>query len=105
MYLPLTLEVYDRLFINSLGFMVVDEIRKHQLGLTRRMNSVSILDFFTPKVFLILIIAGAGQGQLPSLLEGPNFINRGKNVIMCAHKCTKCYPDLLANPVSAPKCT
>ena len=30
-YLPLCLEVYRRLLINSLGFMVVDEIEKHLL--------------------------------------------------------------------------
>ena len=35
MYLPLALEVHNRLIIDSLGFMVVDKIRKHLLGLTQ----------------------------------------------------------------------
>ena len=35
MYLSLVLEVYNRLFIDSLGFMVVDKIKKYQLGLTQ----------------------------------------------------------------------
>ena len=30
MYLPLALDVYNRLFIDSLGLMAVDEIRKHE---------------------------------------------------------------------------
>ena len=32
MYLPLALEVYNRLFIESLGVLVVNEIKKHLLG-------------------------------------------------------------------------
>ena len=31
-YLPLALDVYNRLFIESLGVLVVNEIRKHLLG-------------------------------------------------------------------------
>ena len=32
MYLPVALEVYNRLFIDSSGFMAVDEIKKRLLG-------------------------------------------------------------------------
>ena len=34
MYLPLTLKMYNRLFIDSLGITVVERIKKHVLGLT-----------------------------------------------------------------------
>ena len=33
MYLTLALEVYNRLFIDSLGFVAVDIIEKHMLAL------------------------------------------------------------------------
>ena len=33
MYLPLALEVYNKLIIDILGFMGVDEIKKHLFGL------------------------------------------------------------------------
>ena len=39
MYLALALEVYNRLFINTFGFMVVDKIKKHMLGLAQPNNS------------------------------------------------------------------
>ena len=29
MYLPLALEEYSRLFVDSLGFMAVDKVKKH----------------------------------------------------------------------------
>ena len=32
MYVPLALEVYNRPFIDNLGFMAVDKIKKHLLG-------------------------------------------------------------------------
>ena len=35
MYLPLALEVYNRLFMGSLGLMAVAKIKKHLLGLTQ----------------------------------------------------------------------
>ena len=41
MYLPLALEVYNRLFINSLGFMVVDKVKTHLLRLTQSILTVS----------------------------------------------------------------
>ena len=34
-HLPLSYEVYNRLIIDSLGFMVVDTIKKHLLGFTQ----------------------------------------------------------------------
>ena len=38
MYFPLALEVYNRLFIESLGFMAVDIIEKYLLGLAQLSN-------------------------------------------------------------------
>ena len=35
MYIPLDLEAYNRVFIDSVGFMVIDKIKKHLLGLTQ----------------------------------------------------------------------
>ena len=35
MYLSLVLEMYNSMLIASLGFIVVDEIKKHLLGLTQ----------------------------------------------------------------------
>ena len=35
MYLPLDLEMYNILFIDSLGFMEGDKIKKHLFGLTQ----------------------------------------------------------------------
>ena len=34
-YLPLPFEVFNRLLIYSLGYMAVDRIKKHLLGLTQ----------------------------------------------------------------------
>ena len=39
MYLPLALEVYDILLIDSFGFMAVNKIKKHLLGLISQINS------------------------------------------------------------------
>ena len=53
-YLPLALEVYNGLLIDSLGVMAVGEIRKPLFGLTRDMciclwaNLVNILTSFLP---------------------------------------------------------
>ena len=35
MYFPLALEVYNRFLIDSFGFMVLDETKKHLLGFTQ----------------------------------------------------------------------
>ena len=35
MYFPLALEMYNKLFIDGLVFMAVDQIKKHILGLTQ----------------------------------------------------------------------
>ena len=35
MYSPLALDVYNRLFVDSLGLMAVDTTKKHMLGLTQ----------------------------------------------------------------------
>ena len=76
MYLPLALKVYDRLPIDSLGFMVAGRIKNHLSGLIHQIYShwrsflpspfkfrqneaaVSISDFVHPykvQVFLIVI--------------------------------------------------
>ena len=39
MYLPLALEVYNRLFTDSFGFIVVNKIKKHPSGLTQSQYS------------------------------------------------------------------
>ena len=39
MYLPLALDVYNRLFIDRLGFMEVDEIKKSMSGFTQSKYS------------------------------------------------------------------
>ena len=39
MYLPLTLEVYSIPLFDSLGFMPVDEIKKHLFGLISQIYS------------------------------------------------------------------
>ena len=58
MYLPLDLEVYHRLFIDSLGFMAVDRIKKHLLGFTesKLTAAVSIFDLVLPLQVLLIII-------------------------------------------------
>ena len=51
MYLPLVWEVYNRLFIDSLGVMVVFQIKKHLLGLTQTKNSPWPSVLTSPSVF------------------------------------------------------
>ena len=48
MDLPLALEVNNRLFIDSLGFMTADNIKKHLLGLTQS-NILTLAFIFCPK--------------------------------------------------------
>ena len=53
MYLPLALEVHNRLIIDSLGFMVVDKIRKHLLGVTQ-LNILTVA---------LILPEGEGSGE------------------------------------------